>query len=356
MYHLSKVLGDDAGTLVAKTKDGTSIHLPDKARTGHVQIIGATGRGKTESVILPMMVRDLRRGHSAVLIDGKGDAELAERIKKQALHVEVITFNLGDLVNSAITNSLKVGTSQQITDRIFAAFDFKDEYYRNTQYEITSALVALLCEQKEEVTFKKLYDLFTSDELLSGAVSKCQDEVLTTRLVKWLSENRTKRDENNSGVISQLGQLARGEVSHLVNGGEKAFSLSELMAGAQDKQFAIIILIPTLLYQEMAFKLGKLFLQEIAWAVAARKEKVFTPVFLDEFSSFVYQGFLGILNKARSSGIALHLSHQSLGDLEMVSPEFAKAINTNTNVKCLLISLHFVSKTKFRHFRSRRHC
>ena len=336
VHHLSKVWSDEAGTFVAKTKDGTSIHLPDKTRTGHVQIIGATGRGKTESVILPMMVRDLRRGKSSVLIDGKGDVELAERIKKQTPHVEVITFNLGDLVNSAITNPLKVGTSQQITDRIFAAFDFMDEYYRNTQYEITSALVELLCEQKEEVTFKKIYDLFTSDELLSVAVSKCQDEVLTTRLVKWLSENRTRRDENNSGIISQLGQLARGEISGLVNGGEKAFSLGELMAETQDNQFAVIILIPTLLYQEMAFKLGKLFLQEIAWAVAARKEKAFTPVYLDEFSSFVYEGFLGILNKARSSGIALHLSHQSLGDLEMVSPEFAKAINTNTNVKCLL--------------------
>jgi hypothetical protein len=178
VYHLSKVWSDETGTFIATTKDGTSIHLPDKMRTGHVQIIGATGRGKTESVILPMMVRDLRRGKSSVLIDGKGDVELAERIKKQAPHVEVITFNLGNLVNSAITNPLKVGTSQQITDRIFAAFDFKDEYYRNTQYEITSALVALIREQKEEVTFKKLYDLFTSDELLSEAISKCQDEVL----------------------------------------------------------------------------------------------------------------------------------------------------------------------------------
>lgn len=336
VFHLSKVWSDNAGTFVATTTDGTSIHLPDKTRTGHVQIIGATGRGKTESMILPMMVRDLRRGLSSALIDGKGDVELADRIKKQAPHLEVITFNLGDLENSAVTNPLKVGTSQQITDRIFAAFDFKDEYYRNTQYEITSTLVALLCEQKEEVTFKKLYELFTSDEKLSDSVSKCRDEVLTRRLVKWLSDNRTKRDESNSGVISQLGQLARGEVAHLVNGGEESFSLGELMAEGQEKQFAVIILIPTLLYQEMAFKLGKLFLQEIAWAVAARKEKIFTPVFLDEFSSFVYQGFLGILNKARSSGIALHLSHQSLGDLEMVSPEFAKAINTNTNVKCLL--------------------
>ncbi len=339
LFHLSKVWNDDDGVFVGTTTDRTAIHLPDKTRTGHVQIIGATGRGKTESLILPMMVRDLRRGKSAILIDGKGDQELAQRIKKQAPHVNIVTFDLGDLQNSAVTNPFKVGTSQQITDRILAAFDFKDEYYRNLQYEITSVMVELLHEQKEEVTFKKLYELFTSDEKLSELVSKCQDEALVTRLVKWLSEGRTNRDQNNSGIISQLGQFAGGEISHLVNGeieGRESFCLGELLSRENQLQFAVVILIPTLLYQEMAFKLGKLFLQEVAWAVAARKEKVFTPIFLDEFSSFVYQGFLGILNKARSSGIALHLSHQSLGDLEMVSPEFAKAINTNTNVKCLL--------------------
>ena len=218
LFHLSNVWNDDNGVFVGTTTDKTSIHVPDKTRTGHVQIIGATGRGKTESLILPMMVRDLRRGKSAILIDGKGDQELAQRIKKQAPHVNIVTFDLDDLQNSAITNPLKVGTSQQITDRILAAFDFKDEYYRNLQYEITSVMVELLHKQKEEVTFKKLYELFTSDEKLSEFVYKCQDEALVTRFVKWLSENRTSRDQNNSGIISQLGQFARGEVSHLVNG------------------------------------------------------------------------------------------------------------------------------------------
>ncbi len=339
MFHLSKVWDKEDGVFVGTTKDRILIHLPDQTRTGHVQIIGATGRGKTESLILPMMVRDLRRGKSAVLIDGKGDRELADRIKRQSPNVNVVIFDLGDTKNSAITNPLKMGTAQQITDRIFAAFDFKDEYYRNLQYEITSVMVDLLHEQMEEVTFKKLYELFSSDEALSVRISKCKNEALVTRLVKWLSENRNNRDQNYSGITSQLGQFARGEVSCLINGridGKDLFSTGELLSNEDPTQFALVILIPTLLYQEMAFKLGKLFLQEVAWAVAARKEKRFTPIFLDEFSSFVYPGFLGILNKARSSGIALHLSHQSLGDLEMVSPEFANAINTNTNVKCLL--------------------
>ncbi len=34
--------------------------------------------------------------------------------------------------------------------------------------------------------------------------------------------------------------------------------------------------------------------------------------------------------------MAIHLSHQSLGDIQSVSREFATALHTNTNVKCIL--------------------
>jgi hypothetical protein len=34
--------------------------------------------------------------------------------------------------------------------------------------------------------------------------------------------------------------------------------------------------------------------------------------------------------------VALHLSHQSLGDLEAIGADFATIINTNTNIKCIL--------------------
>lgn len=340
---LSKVWSGKDGVYVGKTDDDIRIHLPDYSRTGHVQIIGATGRGKTESVVLPLVMRDLHAKHSTILIDGKGDVELLFKIRKYSnqlyKQVKIISFNLGDLKNSATTNPLAVGSAQQITDRLFAAFDFKEEYYKAVQYEITSTLVELIVEQKIEVSFKLLHELFTSDDVLANMLSKCRDNQVNQRLIIWLNENKDKRDQKTAGIVSQLGVFAKGELACLVNGkvdNRDYFTLSQIVAKEHSEQVALVILLPTLLYQEMAFKLGKMFLQEIASGVALKDNKNFLPVFLDEFSSFVYPGFLGILNKARSSGVALHLSHQSLGDLEIVSAEFAKGVNTNTNVKCLL--------------------
>lgn len=65
---------------VGKTKDGIDIHLSDENRSAHVQVIGATGSGKTKSVVIPWSIRDSKRGKSVVIIDGKGASDLPEEI------------------------------------------------------------------------------------------------------------------------------------------------------------------------------------------------------------------------------------------------------------------------------------
>lgn len=345
---LAKVWNHTDGVYVGKTPDGCKIHLPDKIRTGHVQILGATGRGKTESVILPWFMRDLWQGHSTVLIDGKGERKLLDKIEGYIESLEkkpkLFVFDLGNPDKSMRINPMRVGTPQQITDRLFQSLEFKDPFYQAVQFEIASQLIELIHEVEPQITFTSLYNLLTDDTLLSEAVSKSKNARLQTRLTTHLAESKKDRDMKTKGLVAQLTPFATGELAVLVNGGAGEFSLAELLTTDKDeimrlydaRNVAMVILLPTLLYQEMALKLGKMLLQELAWVVAARQTPVFTPVFLDEFSAFVYKGFNQILNKARSSGVALHLSHQSIGDLESVSEGFSKAVNANTNVKCLL--------------------
>lgn len=348
MRLLSKIWNSTDGVYAGETKDGCDIHVPESTRTGHVQILGATGRGKTESVIIPWFLRDLDNGHSTLLIDGKGDRDLLKKITpwidKIPSRPKLFVFDLGHPEKSMCINPLKVGTPQQLTDRLFQSLEFSDQFYQAVQFEIAGQLIELIHEVDKTVTLREVYMLLTDDNALADKISKSKNEHLCGRLTAFLSEPKKDRDIKTKGLIAQLSPFAAGELSALVNGGKDEFSLSELLTSNKSElkekfkteTVAIVILLPTLLYQQMALKLGKMILQELAWVVAARKEAVFTPVFLDEFSAFVYEGFGQLLNKARSSGIALHLSHQSLGDLEVVSSGFAQSVNANTNVKCLL--------------------
>jgi hypothetical protein len=333
---------------VGRTKEGEGIALPEGVRCGHVQIVGATGRGKTESVIFPWFLQDTMQGKVSILIDGKGDREILNRVGGiHALHGmmdNLAAIDLGDLERSFVTNPLLYGSPQQITDRIFSTFVFEKEYYRALGYEATLAVVRLLEVGREVVTFRRLYELLTNDEALTDALQGVKSKMVGAE--RLLAQPRKDRLEKLSGLLAQLSPFADGELSRIVNGTgneENFVSLTEVLIPKinrkRKQRRTVVILLPSLLYQESAPRLGKMFLQEIAWSVGYRETaayREFTSVFLDEFSSFVYPGFIGLLNKARSTKVALHLSHQSLGDIEAVSPEFAKALHTNTNVKCIL--------------------
>jgi len=326
---------------VGKTTDGFPLCLSDEQRCEHAQVVGSTGRGKTMSVILPWMVQDFIHDKSVILIDGKGDRSLVDQLERFTENPSnVIVFDIGDFEKSATTNPLKYGSPQQIADRIFSTFEFDNSYYEKVSFEALLLINEVLVSLGEEITFQKIYQALTSDASLSELITgemELKDE-LKNLVLDFLSRSFKERQEKLSGFLSQLRPFAIGEISTLINGkveGKGSFSLSKLIKQDHSAK-AIVILIPTLLYQKTASRLGQMFLQEIAWALVARKSLKFIPIFLDEFSSFVYEGFLQILNKARSSRVGFHLSHQSMGDLESISQEFAKAVVTNTNIKCVL--------------------
>jgi len=334
---------------VGRTKTREHVALLDSARVGHVQIVGATGRGKTESVILPWLIQDIIQGKTTIFIDGKGDPEIVRRVKVACKATDVAdgdlaVIDLGNLEASSVTNPLLFGSPQQITDRIFSSFIFEKEYFKSLAYDATLSVVRLLHDVDEKASFKRIYELLSDDDELSELVKKTKPGS-AKGAERLLAQSRAVRLENLSGLLSQLSPFADGELAPLVNATslEKNFvSLTETLVPPLcpwTYKPVILILLPSLLYQEAAARLGKMLLQEIAWAVGYRESigyRTFASIFLDEFGSFVYPGFINLLNKARSTNTAIHLSHQSLGDIEAVSPEFAKALHTNTNVKCIL--------------------
>ena len=161
--------------LVGKTDDGIKIALPVNIRSGHVQIIGSTGRGKTESVIIPWMVQDLIHSRTSVLIDGKGDKKIYDLLKQVDIEngsrAGIAYFDIGNIEESMTTNPLKFGSPQQIVDRLFASLEFENIYFKNVSFSACLLVAKLISAQKEakdrEITFYKLAMALSDDGYLS---------------------------------------------------------------------------------------------------------------------------------------------------------------------------------------------
>lgn len=102
---------------------GRDVHLKQAFRTMHGEGIGTTHAGKSESIVAPMTIQDIKNGSGVIIIDGKSEASFVNKIYAYAkLHGREKDFHLFSLANpgpSSSFNPLKGNSAQEVTGRKF---------------------------------------------------------------------------------------------------------------------------------------------------------------------------------------------------------------------------------------------
>lgn len=317
-----------------------SLLIPDKVRTTHTQVLGTTGCGKTESVILPWIVQDLQKGYGVLIIDGKSDSDFLEKLygytKKLNREKDFKLFSFSNIPKSHSFNPLSNGSAVEVAEKVFSSFKFESEYYKNIQYKVFLNLVTL-AKEVTTPSFSLIHSLLTDMTLLENYLNRCTNPRAKASLLKLMSLKTTEREERTSGLEAQLSHFVQGECAALFEEGENTISINQALARGE----VIYFQLPTMLYPVLSQATGRLVLQSLQSAVAKRhlstnKDNKLFSVYLDDFQDYIYEGFGSLLNKSRSANIAMVFSHQSLGDLEKVSTAFRDVVLTNTNIKVIM--------------------
>lgn len=292
--------------------------LTDEARMRHTHIIGSTGSGKT--VLMEHLIyRDLARGYGALIIDPKGERDLYDRVKSYCrkigrlsdLHLLSATY----IEESARWNPCRLGSVSELQTKFFCSAKYEHSFYAK------AAELALL-------------DAFTrADQGASGAPFLLVD---LARALDSLSNGG--KDENLKGLFFDIQNLARGEWSAILGVAEKPGLQEEVsLLDVTRRNEILFVDLPTEGKAVQSARLGSLLLQEISLLSGIRKRmpsvKSDRPfaVYVDEFDAFATDPFVTFLNKGRSSGFMIHLAHQTLSDLDRVSPTFLGQVMGNIN-------------------------
>ena len=336
------ILGPEANAVFCgHTDKNEKVFIKTKQRSMHTQVIGTTNAGKTESVILPWAIQDIQQGRGLILIDGKADNSLLEKLWGYAIRAnrekDFRLFSLSHLDSSYPFNPLLGGTAEEITERVFNAFEFENPYYRSLQYEVMGQVMRIMEANGITPTFQRIIQMISDPPLLQSEVDKVEDVTLRRWVEKFKLLSQSDRDMRTSGLLSALGQFSNGKTASLFNSDENAISLDEVLAKNQIVYFQL----PVLLSPFLGKATGKLILQSLQAAVANRhrgrdKEKRFFSVFLDDFSEYLYPGFVSILNKSRSANVGIVFAHQALGDIQTLGEPIANSILTNSNLKVFM--------------------
>jgi len=335
------ILGyEDDSVYCGTTDKKEDVWIKPRQRTMHTQVIGTTNAGKTESVILPWAIQDIHKGRGLLLIDGKADNSLLDKLWSYSVKAgrgnDFRLFSLSRSSESHQFNPLVGGTADEITERVFNSFEFENQHYRSIQYEVMSQVMRVFESTKSSVTFQRLHQVISNPKALVELSAKVKDPGLL-QWVNWYNALPHKdRETRTSGLLTALGQFSFGANSNLFNSVQGAFTLDE----ALQKNQIVYFQLPVLLSPFLGKATGKLVLQSLQAAVANRHrqagKKQFFSVFLDDFSEYLYPGFVSILNKSRSANVGVVFAHQALGDIQTLGDSVANSILTNSNVKVFM--------------------
>ena len=324
-------------------KSGKSIYVTHSQRTMHTQIVGTTNAGKTESVILPWAIQDIYKGHGLIIIDGKSDRSLLNKLWAYTCEAkrkkDFLLFSLSHMDKSFQYNPLIGKNPEEVIERVFSAFEFDDVYYKNVQYEVFSNLIWLFFHSKTSLTFKRLYTALTNDDYLRTLDQGHKEKELRKWVSGFLALPPLEREQRVSGLKTSISQFAQGRTSELFDTIQPHIDLNV----AFKKNRIIYFQLPVLLHPFLGRATGKMVLQSLQNAVANRhrggrgnKKPKFYSLFLDDFTEYLYPGFVSILNKSRSANVGVVFSHQALGDIKVLGDGVANSILTNSNIKIFM--------------------
>lgn len=322
-----------------KTKK--ALYLSHEMRKMHTHVVGSTGSGKTDSVILPFFAQDIEQGRGTLVMDAKGDRETLNKIyhqvKKAGREKDFLFFSLAYPEKSNSYNPLLRGNPTELKDKIISANVWTEEFYKKKSEETLLLLMKSLKEQKQVVTFHKLYELLSNEKKLLTLAENLKSEHLKEAMSSILDNYRVFQ-KDLSGMTADLGMISESEFAAILTSEKPEIDLLDAYLNKKIVYFQL----NAQGYEETARRFGRIILQDLKTisnyiqAYLTEDQRNFFPVYIDEFSNFAYEQFIEFLNKARGAHLAILIAHQSLGDLEKAGSHFVKQVIENCNIKIIM--------------------
>ena len=323
---------DKSGTPL--TYDDNNLYLDTKDH--HTIVIGSTGSGKTQSVVLPQIKLAMYTGESLIIKDNNG-----EMYEQTANHLEekgykVLAYNFQDTTLGNNYNPLSlpykyykegnVDEAQRLLENIgyylFQAMDNSnaDPFWSTSAMQLFVGLALYLFENgnEDEINFNSIYDMSCTGE------EKKDDKTYFNHLLSKLERTSpayinlsgviAAPTETRGGIISVFKQIMRLIVSRVNLSSMLSTSDYDLTNISKDK-VAIFLIGDVNAY---TIRLEPLFIEQVYAAIAnsSKREKRIN-IILDEFESLApINRFSSLLNSSRALNMRFTIIIKGLIDLE----------------------------------------
>lgn len=297
----------------------------------HLLILGATGGGKTNS-LLWIVTRTMRAGYGTIVLDMKGDPGLRDRLVVEA-GLCGRPFYLWRIEGGGQHyNPLKAGDATARRDRLAASQTFSEDYYRGLFSGHAKAVLDALAHAGREVTLEEV-ERFWDPGDLKGLIRAIDDKQAAEGLARYCERLPRGQLEHISSLRTRISEVTDTTAGEWLR--EAASPADEIDFAAVLEQRAVVVFsINSDSYPGAAATIGNLVLQDLVGRVGELRQargQARSVVAVDEFGVLSGEQLGRLLSTARDVGLPTILAGQDLAQLRRVSEHFEAEVKANVS-------------------------
>ena len=350
---------------IGKEKDDHKfLKLPE-----HTIVAGTTGVGKTRTLSL-LASQLIASGEAVIIVDPKGDRDFLNSVYRLAVncgrHNDFQFFSLlhpnksgtFDLFGDCVRPDEVADRVQSVLATVGGA-ETSDPFVAFC-WGLVHAVAKLQLIIRKKVTPKSLYQSLVVNPKQIFSIGEAElakstslperlalQEALDLYRVKVLDHSAEHKQKMTAVLIPTLTIMGTDETGDMVSPEVAHIQIKDII----DNSRIVYISLGSMAVSRASATMGKLFVQAIIGHIG--KEYGYNHLlkgvhlFVDEFYSLAFPGFIEMLGKVRAAGVHLYLGMQSSSDIAAaLGPVGVEQVITNTsNYICHRIPERFFSET-----------